>query len=207
MSTLWKLLGCKLGKREKDVLLLMRADGALKGKSVPIWRDICCVFGIEFGVLSKKHQLDAFLEENRYKCTLSRLVRMRIIKPNIRMREDFSLLDPRGHGYDHYSLTVFGGLVVERLWWQECQKKLLLRAGEDLVRVLGRFRGLGFVEVTFEQVLEGLWELSSEGFLGGRVEFYRFWSKTKLGVMLQKCGGVERLRVGRGDRRRKYRLV
>jgi hypothetical protein len=206
MSTLGKLLGFRLGKREKDVLLLMRADGALMGKSVPIWRDICSVFKIEFGSLSKKQQPGELREENRYKCALSRLVRVRIIKPTLRMREDFSLLDPKGHGYDHYCLTTLGCLVVEKLWQQECQKKLLLRAKEDLVKVLGQLRGLGYVEVTLEQVLEELWELSGEEF-GGRVEFDRFWSNTKIGVMLQNCEGVERSRVGRGDRRRKYRLV
>ncbi|MDR0373115.1 MAG: hypothetical protein LBI79_06115 [Nitrososphaerota archaeon] len=206
MSTLWKLLGFRLGKREKSILLLMRAGDALRGKSVPVWVDICRVFEIEFGSLSKKHQPEEFCEENKYKCALSRLVRVCLIKPDVKVREDFSLLDPRGHGYDYYRLTELGCLVVEALWLRECQRVLLLRAKEDLEKVLCQFRGLGCVEVTLDQLLEGLWELSGEGF-GDRIEFDRFWSNTKIGVMLQNCGGVERSRVSRRNRRRKYRLT
>ncbi|MDR2202712.1 MAG: hypothetical protein LBE76_00070 [Nitrososphaerota archaeon] len=204
MPSLGKLLGFKLGKHEKSILLLMRKGNVPLGKPIPIWADIYQMYDIDFSVYQKKDQPEEQYKENKYKCALTRLVKGRLIKPAIMVREDFSVFSPKGHGYNFYCLTELGGLVVERLYQQKCQQELLLRAKVDLGKVLGQFCGLGIVEVTVEQIRDALWQLSMDSF-GGRVEFDRFWNNTRLGLMLRGVV-LGRARLGVSDGRRVYYL-
>jgi hypothetical protein len=203
-----KLHGFKLGKLEKNILNLMWSGDEPQGKLIPIWNDICQTYGIEFSAYPKKDQPEELYKENKYKCALTRLVKARLIKPEIipTSTNGFSRLNPKGHGYNYYSLTALGRIVVEELQQPNSKHVLFLKELEDLKTVLGQLKSLGYVQVMANQILDALWQLSCQSFVD-RGEFDRYWNRTKFGRLLQSCGVVKRVRVGFKDRRCKYFLT
>ena len=203
-----KLHGFKLGKLEKNVIHLMKKGDEPHGKPVLIWNGICQTYGIEFSPYPKKDQPEELYKENKYKCALTRLVKLHILKPSIIMpqtSENASVMPhPKGHGYNYYCLTDFGRLVADKLDQEQQQKEQSLRAKEDLEKALCQLRGAGCVIVTINQIREVLWPLSGGNF-DSRVEFDKYWNNTKFGVML-KDFTFDRSRVGENDGRRTYRI-
>jgi len=135
-------------------------------------------------------------------------VKIHILKPSIIIQQSSksnSLIpNPRGHGYNYYSLTDFGRLVADKLDQEQQQKERSLRAKEVLKKALCQLRGAGCVIVTIDQIREVLWQLSGNSF-DSRVEFDKYWNNTKFGVML-KDFTFDRSRVGENDGRRTYRI-
>jgi hypothetical protein len=209
MPTPVKSHGFKLGKIEKNVIYLMWKSDEPPGKLILIWADICQTYGIDFSSCPKKDQPEERRKEAKYKCALSRLVKIRILKPAIILptatsKNSFSMPSPKGHGYNYYSLTPMGRLVAEQLCQQQQQKEFLLKTKEDLKKALDQLRGVGCVLVTIDQIREVLYQLSGSNF-GSRVEFDKYWNNTKFGVML-KDFTFGRFRVGENDGRRIYHI-
>jgi len=198
--------GFKPGKIEKNIINLMRKSNEPHGKPILIWNEICQTYGIEFSAYPKKDQPEELSKENKYKCGLTRLVKAQILKPSIiphTSNNNSSMPNPRGHGYNYYSLTDFGRLVADKLYQEQQQKERSLRAKGDLERAMGQLREVGCAEVTIDQIQSVLWQLVGDSF-ESREEFYGFWSNVKIGVMLHDK--VDRERVNRTDRRQKYHL-
>jgi len=208
MPTPVKSHGFKPGKIEKNVIHLMRKGDEPHGKPILIWNEICQTYGIEFSPYPKKDQTEELSKENKYKCGLTRLVKARIIKPSIIIpstsKNNSLIPNPKGHGYNYYSLTKFGRAVADKLYQEQQQKERSLRAKADLNRALDQLREVGCVEVMIDQIQSVLWQLVGDNF-GSRAEFEGFWSNVKIGLMLHDHK-VERTRVSRTDRRQKYQL-
>ncbi|MCL2288081.1 MAG: hypothetical protein FWC33_02730 [Candidatus Bathyarchaeota archaeon] len=207
MSTPVKLHGFNLGKLEKDVIKLMREGDEPPGKPILIWVGICQTYGIDFSAGSKKDQTEELYKENQYKCAISRLIKVRLIKLEIMptSKGTFLVPNPRGLGYNYYSLTKLGRLVADKLLQQEHQRVRSLRVKADLRKAFDQLCDLGYVQVTIEQIREVLWQLSGDTF-GSRAEFDEYLSNVKIGRMLQYCS-VKRTRVSKKDRRQKYQLI
>jgi len=209
MSTLAKSHGIRLGNLEKNVIQLMWEGDKPPGTPILIWDGICRNYGITFSACPKKDQTKERSKEHQYQCVLTRLIKVRIIKPEMipTTSKDQNLRpNPRGHGYLYYSLTAFGRLIAEELQQPDPKAVLFLKELADLKKTLDQLRALGHIQVTADQILDVLWQqLSSQNF-AGRDEFDRYWNGTKLGIMLRHCGMVKHARVGKGDRRRKYFL-
>ncbi|MDR0460617.1 MAG: hypothetical protein LBH62_04170 [Nitrososphaerota archaeon] len=203
-----KLHGFKLGKLERNVIHLMKKGDEPHGKSILIWNEICQTYGIEFSPYPKKDQPEELYKENKYKCALTRLVKIHILKPSIIIQQTSksnSLIpNPKGHGYNYYSLTDFGRLVADKLDQEQQQIERSLRAKEVLKKALCQLRGAGCVLITIDQIREVLWQLSGNSF-DSREEFDKYWNNTKFGVML-KDFTFDRSRVGENDGRRTYRI-
>ena len=210
MSTPVKLHGFKLGQLEKNVIYLMRKGDEPHGKPILIWMDICQTYGIEFSAYPKKDQPEEFFKEKQYKCALSRLVKARIIKPSIRIpstsENNFSIPNPKGHGYNYYSLTKFGRAVADKLHQEQHQKERSMRAKVDLKKVMDKICDTGCVEFAIDLIQRELWQLSGDSF-GSRAEFDGYWSNTKIGIMLKGYRVEPITRVGKKDRHQKYRWI
>jgi hypothetical protein len=208
MPTPVKSHGFKLGKIEKNVIYLMWKGDEPHGKPILIWNEICQTYGIEFSPYPKKDQTEELSKENKYKCALTRLVKIHILKPSIiipQASKSNSLIpNPKGHGYNYYSLTDFGRLVADKLDQEQQQKERSLRAKEDLKNALCQLRGAGCILVTLDQIREVLWQLSGSNF-DNRVEFDNYWNNTKFGVMLKNFT-FDKSRVGENDGRMLYRI-
>jgi hypothetical protein len=201
MLTLEKSRGLiRLGWREKSILLLMLKGDDPPGKPNPIWFDIYSEFGINYNSLPKKYQ-PKFQEERNFRLSIHRLTKKGLVRPVSVVPDGSSLPDPRGYGYIYYSLTLTGRTTAERLQSEE----KALKIQEDLEKAVKQLRALSAMQVTISQVRELLWQQSQEKF-DSRNEFDRYWSNTKLGLMLKKytCG---RTRVSVKDSRRKYYLA
>ena len=121
------------------------------------------------------------------------------------VKDGFSVPDPKGNGYNYYSLTELGYLVVEKLQQPNPKLLLFLKETTELEKALDQLKALGTVEVTADQVREVIWQLSGNSF-SSRVVFDRYWNNTKLGRLLRNCT-VGQVRIGGGNRHRKYFLV
>jgi len=200
--------GFKLGKLEKNVIHLLRKGDEPHGKPILIWNEIYQTYGIEFSAYPKKDQPEELYKENKYKCALTRLVKIHILKPSIIIQQTSksnSLIPhPKGHGYNYYSLTDFGRLVADKLDQEQQQIERSLRAKEALKKALCQLRGAGCVLITIDQIREVLWQLSGNNF-DNREEFDKYWNNTKFGVMLKDVTS-DRSRVGENDGRRTYRI-
>ena len=121
-------------------------------------------------------------------------------------KENLLVLNPKGHGYNYYSLTDFGRLVADKLYQEQLQKERSLRAKVDLKKVMDKIWGAGCVEFAIDLIQRELWQLS-EGSFGGRAEFDKYWSNTKIGIMLKGYRVEPIMRVGKKDRHQKYRWI
>jgi hypothetical protein len=193
-----------VGNRQKRLLFLMLARDEPAGRPIALRDAVCREFKIDYEPYSLKgRQREAVCEEKLVKRAFERLFKQGFAVPVWALREGFSLVPLGGRvDFGYCILTEKGRLVAERLKQQEQGLKVEEAA---VARVLDKFRSLGCVYVTVEQVREGLWADSFHEFVD-RVMFDRYWNGGKLGRMLQKCS-VEPVRVGMKDRRRKYRLI
>jgi len=209
MSTPAKLHGVKLGKTQKDVTELMRKGDDPPGKPILIWNDIYQTYGIEFSAYPKKDQPEELNKENKYKCAISRLTKIGVMKYEIiastTSKENLPTPNPRGHGYNYYSLTKYGRLIADKLHQQQLQKERSLRAKEDLKKTMDQLRDAGYVEVTIDQIQNVLWQLTGNSF-SNRAEFDGYWNIVRIGIMLHNCK-VERTRISKKNRQQKYHLI
>ncbi|MCL2476974.1 hypothetical protein [Candidatus Bathycorpusculum sp.] len=192
----------RLGRREKSLLLLMLRSDEPQGKPNPIWLDVYKEFEINYNCgLSKKYQR-AFQEEKKFREAIGRLTKRGFIKPMLIAQQDTAISDPRGYGYNFYSLTSPGRSRAEKL--QQYQKTSSKKDNQELEETLTQLRAMGTNQVTTRQIREELWQQTRQRF-ANRAEFEKHWNNTKLGRMLKKHN-FERTRVGKYDGRRKYIL-
>jgi hypothetical protein len=193
----------KIGRVQKLLLFLLLKEDNPRGKRIPIWIAIHREFKIDYKPFFSKTKQKAFDEERKIRYAFERLVRQKFVLPVWSTLDGFSLVSLDGSECDFCILTDAGLLVAERLKRQE--QFLKVDAEVAVRRVLDHLRSLGYVYVTAEQILEGLWVDSFCEF-ADRGMFDKYWNRAKLGLMLQKCG-VDRDRISRLDGRRKYCLT
>lgn len=190
----------RLGWREKRILLLMLKGDEPPGKPNPIWFDIYSEFGLSYNSLPKKYQ-PKFREERNFRLSILRLTKKGLVRPVSVIPKGCSLLDPRGYGYNFYSLAQSGRQAAEKARWNENAEKSHI----DFEETMQIFAVRGIEQVTISQVREMLWQRASDKF-SCREEFEKYWNKHKLGFAL-KTYVNERTRVSRKDSKRKYCLT
>jgi len=170
------------------------------GKPNPIWFDVYKEFEINYNCgLAKKYQRK-FQEEKRLRETMGRLTKRGLTKPIIIAQQDTTLQDPRGYGYNFYSLTPQGRLAAEKLE----QKKTSTTDNQELEKTITHLRDQGNTQVTIKQIRENLWQQTQQRF-ANRAEFEMHWNNTKLGRILKKHTW-KRTRIGKYRGQRKYNL-
>jgi len=170
------------------------------GKPNPIWFDVYKEFEINYNCgLSKKYQRK-FQEEKRLREAIWRLTKRGFTKPILIAQQDTTLQDPRGYGYNFYSLTPQGRSTAEKLQYQ----KIIVADNQELEETVNQLRTKGNKQVTIRQIREDLWQQTCQRF-ANREEFENHWNNTKLGRMLKKyiC---KRTRVGKYNGQRRYTL-
>jgi len=193
----------KIGRVQKLLLFLLLKEDNPQGRRILIWIAIHREFKIEYKLFFPKKKQKAFKEEQKIKQAFDRLVRQKFVLPLWSTPDGFSLFSPNGSECDLCILTEEGRLVAERLKRQE--QFLKVNSEVAMQRVLDQLRSLGYVCVTAEQILEGLWMDSFHEFTD-REMFDKYWNRVKFGLTLQKCG-VVRDRISKSDNRRKYCLT
>lgn len=195
----------KVGRLQKLLLFLLLEEDTRQGRRIPVWRVVQRKFKIEYSEFgSKKHQ-KAFEAERKIRRAYDRLVVRGCVVSLWSAKAGFSLFSLDGSVCDFCILTQKGRLLAERLKYQE----YVLKDEEAVRRVLGRVGTFddnddGFV--TFEYVLELLWEDAFHGFVD-RDAFDSYWNNTKLGKLLLKYGVSSRSRISNRDNRRLYEVT
>lgn len=198
MLTLEKSHGLtKLGWREKSILLLMLKSDNPPGKPNPIWFDIYSEFGLNYTSLPKKYQ-PKFREERNFRLSIHRLTKKGLVRPVSVIPDGCSLADPRGYGYNFYSLTQTGRAIAEKLGLEKRASK----SDEDFDEILKLLKAQGSVIITLGQMRELLWQ-KSHGKFSDREAFEKYWSQRRLAVTLKKRG-LKNVRAGFGKRQRIY---
>lgn len=190
----------KLGWREKSILLLMLKGDEPPGKPNPIWFDIYSEFGLNYNSLPKRYQ-PKFREERNFRLSIHRLTKKDLVRPVSVVPADSSIPDPRGFGYNFYSLTLTGRIKAKKLQ----KKENRLKIQEDLEGIVKQLKTSRIEHVTISQIRELLWQQSQNKF-ASRDEFNQYWNNTKLGLTLKKYS-LGWKQISAKDGRKKYRLI
>jgi hypothetical protein len=189
----------KLGKQEKKLLLLMLRNDEPKGNPTLIWVEVYQEFEIYYSCLPKKYQRK-FRKEKTLRQSIRRLTKRGLIKPIVITQQNTVLTDPRGQGYNFYSLTPPGRLTAEKLNPPQTNSK----DTKELEKTLSQLRTQSNSYITTIQIRELLWQNTDRQFVN-KPEFDKYWNNTKLGRMLKKYT-LKRTRVRKNDGRRKYAI-
>ncbi|MCL2359399.1 MAG: hypothetical protein LBH74_07070 [Nitrososphaerota archaeon] len=189
----------KLGKQEKKLLLLMLRNDEPQGKPTLIWVDVYQEFEIDYSCLPKKYQ-PKVRKEKTLRQSIRRLTKRGLIKPIVIAQQNTALTDPRGQGYNFYSLTPPGRSVAEKLTQPQTSSK----DTNELEKTLNQLRTQNNKYVTTTQIRELLWQNTDQKDTN-KPDFEKHWNNTKLGRMLKKYN-IERTRVRKNDGRRKYAI-
>jgi hypothetical protein len=198
----------KIGKLQKLLLFLILEEDNNQGRRIPIWIAVQRKFGLEYKTYrSKKKQKELFEEERKFRHAYERLVVMGFVVSLWSAETGFSFVPLDGRSCDFCILTPKGLLVAERLKLQDQMLKEEGDAVEVVWRGLDQFCVWGYRYVTAKQVREILWTNSFLRLDNDRRTFDRYWTKNRLGKILQKCGLSSRSRISNRDGRRKYDLT
>ena len=197
----------KIGNLQKSLLFLILEEDNPRGRRIPIWIAVQREFKLTYETYcSKKKQKMFFEEERKVRHAYERLIVRGFVVSLWSTPSGFSFVPLDGRACDFCLLTSEGRLVAERLKRQDQLLKEEEVAVEVVRRGLGQFCVLGYRYVTAKQVLDILWENSFLKFDDDRGTFDRYWTKNRLGKVLQKCGLSSRSRISSRDGRRKYEL-
>ena len=198
----------RIGKLQKLLLFLILAEDNHQGRRIPIWIAVQREFGLEYKTYcSKKKQKEIFEEERKFRHAYDRLVVKGFVVSLWSGETGFSFVPLDGRACDFCILTQKGRLVAERLKHQDQMLKEEEVAVEVVRRGLDQFCALGCSYVMARQIREFLWANSFLRFDNDRRTFDRYWTKNRLGKILQKCGLSSRSRISNRDGRRKYDLT
>ena len=198
----------RIGKLQKLLLFLILAEDNHQGRRIPIWIAVQREFGLEYKLYcSKKKQKEIFEEERKIRHAYDRLVVKGFVVSLWSGETGFSFVPLDGRACDFCILTQKGRLVAERLKKQDQMLKEEEAAVEIVRRGLDQFCALGCSYVMARQIREFLWANSFLRFDNDRRTFDRYWTKNRLGKILQKCGLSSKSRISNRDGRKKYYLT